>query len=789
MLNKQNRWVDFPIIFFLITVEWCAVSRLVVTDWTDNLIYIRLLTIIGTFLGGLFGYSKFSSRTSGWLIGIYSLVCVPWLVLTTLPQDIELHERLASMWGRLSVSFSDFVNNKPVYDPILFYSFMTTLYWVTGILNGYHLIRYAKPWISIGITIITALVIEYYDTTQSIHSLYTFLLLFFTLLFIGRIYHIHLYQEWKDLRVKPDSEFGFYLGRTIAIGGFFLILLAWNLPGIIQTFSDTNTVRSVLSERWDEIRNRLSNAFTSLGNRPRLTAFIYSDQMKLGSSSSLSESIIFRAEIDSAIPWEESMAGRFYWQARSYDYYENGEWLTTGTEKEKVNPDKSFYSNYEWIGREIYQLTIYPAQPLEGTIYSPAYPIHVSRPINAIIRPYPDDTYDIIGMTANPPMRAGDFYKLKTSVSAPTVNQLAKAGTDYPTWITETYLQLPENLPQRMKLLAESISKDNETPFDKAVAVTTYLRSEITYQESIPTSPPDVEPLDWFLFDYKAGFCNYYASAEVILLRLMGVPARLAVGYAEGSPNQQRTTFIVRQKDSHAWPEVYFPRIGWVEFEPTTSQPLFEFPEEPTPEDLNSYQPDNIIQPSPPPMPTADLNTPYDNFEPDSGTNWSKILLIMGFILAGFLLLGIPIYWYWVQKKKYKITSIPVLISENLKSRGQVPPKWLTRWSNYDRKLPIERQFSLFKYILRIAGIRTQSQLTPTEQIELLINQIPPVKEPALHFLEMYHTVLYSPNQQDLCGNTTLVWKILFQVIMARISTFLFIQEKTSTNPKRLPKG
>ena len=788
MPNKPERWVDFPVIFLLITVQWCAVSRLVITEWTDNLIYIRLLAMIGILLGGLFGYSRFSSRTSFWLLSIYSLICVPWLLITTLPQEIELLERLASLWGRLTVSLNEFASNKPVYDPILFYSFMAALFWLASLLNGYHLIRYAKPWIPIAITIITALVIEYYDTVQSIHSLYIFLLLFFVLLLIGRIYHIHLYKEWRSQRVKPDSDFGFYLSRTIAIGGFFLILMTWNLPGLIHTFSDINTFRSGFIEKWNDLRNRLSNAFTSLGNRPRLTAFVYSDQMRLGSSASLSESVIFRVEIDSSRPWEESMAGRFYWQARSYDYYDNGEWRTTGTERDKANPDKRLSSPTEWLGREIFDLTIYPAQPLEGTIYSPSYPVYVSRPVIAIIRPYPDDSYDIVGLTANPPMRAGDFYKLKTSVSAPTAQQLASAGEEYPAWITAAYLQLPDNLSERMKALAESLSKDKNTPFEKAVVVTNYLRSEITYQESVPTPPAEIEPLDWFLFDYKAGFCNYYASAEVILLRIMGIPARIAVGYAEGSPNQQRTTFIVREKDSHAWPEVYFPNIGWVEFEPTTSQPFFEFPEERIPADTTGYNPNNLVQPSPPPMPTPDMEAQLNKFQLKPKINWARIWLFTVLILALIILIGLPASWYWQQSKKYQTTSVAIIIVENLKNKGRIPPKWIIRWANYDRLLAVERQFSLMKYILIVAGIKTKSQLTPREQVELLIDRFPQVEQPALQFLEIYNTVIYSPNPQNLVGKASLPLIIFFRVLIARVSKLLITQEESSANPEYIQK-
>jgi len=115
------------------------------------------------------------------------------------------------------------------------------------------------------------------------------------------------------------------------------------------------------------------------------------------------------------------------------------------------------------------------------------------------------------------------------------------------------------------------------------------LRKNIDYSESVPPIPADQELIDWFLFDIRQGFCNYYASAEIIMLRSLGIPARLSVGYAQGEPIEDMSdAYLVRQRDAHAWPEVYFPSIGWVEFEPTASQPDISRLEGSDDEDQNS---------------------------------------------------------------------------------------------------------------------------------------------------------------------------------------------------------
>jgi len=81
---------------------------------------------------------------------------------------------------------------------------------------------------------------------------------------------------------------------------------------------------------------------------------------------------------------------------------------------------------------------------------------------------------------------------------------------------------------------------------------------------------------DYFLFDLKKGYCDYYATAMVVLARASGVPARFVSGYASGSYDAPNAQYIVRELHAHSWAEVFFPGIGWIEFEPTASQPEIE---------------------------------------------------------------------------------------------------------------------------------------------------------------------------------------------------------------------
>ncbi|HXJ06819.1 MAG TPA: DUF3488 and transglutaminase-like domain-containing protein [Candidatus Acidoferrum sp.] len=151
----------------------------------------------------------------------------------------------------------------------------------------------------------------------------------------------------------------------------------------------------------------------------------------------------------------------------------------------------------------------------------------------------------------------------------PAVNaaRLRAASAEYPEEIRATYLQLPR-LDPRIPVLAKLITERSETPFDKTITVENYLRSRFTYTLNL-TGKPGNDALAHFLFETRAGHCEYFASAMAIMLRTLGIPTREVNGFLPGEYNDLGGDYIVRASDAHSWVEVYFPGTGWMTFDPT----------------------------------------------------------------------------------------------------------------------------------------------------------------------------------------------------------------------------
>lgn len=216
---------------------------------------------------------------------------------------------------------------------------------------------------------------------------------------------------------------------------------------------------------------------------------------------------------------------------------------------------------------------------------------------------------DITAIRATGPLPRNSQYSAVSLVSNATPDQLRAAGTAYETWVTDRYLSRPATLPQRVQDLAQSIvdSANATNPYDEGKAIESYLRTTYAYNTNIGQPPSGVDLLDWFLFTKKEGYCEYYAGAMTMMMRSLGIPTRLASGYAPGSYDAKTGAYIVRESSAHAWPEVYFPGYGWIQFEPTPSQAVITTEVQGTPA---------------PAVPTPDLTpaaTPSPNTPRDQG--------------------------------------------------------------------------------------------------------------------------------------------------------------------------
>jgi len=169
----------------------------------------------------------------------------------------------------------------------------------------------------------------------------------------------------------------------------------------------------------------------------------------------------------------------------------------------------------------------------------------------------------------------GQQYRVTRLDIEPTPAQL-RAADQVPPQLAP-FLELPEEMPQIIADTAAAVTAGTTTRYDAAVAIQAYLRgAEFDYS----TEAPVEEGYDGGGFDViarfletKAGYCVHFASTMAVLARQVGIPARISIGYTQGTPTEERVDGVQRVQvdshDLHSWPELYFEGVGWVPFEPT----------------------------------------------------------------------------------------------------------------------------------------------------------------------------------------------------------------------------
>lgn len=139
--------------------------------------------------------------------------------------------------------------------------------------------------------------------------------------------------------------------------------------------------------------------------------------------------------------------------------------------------------------------------------------------------------------------------------------------------VVAQYAQQPI-ITDRVADVAARVTAGADSDFERILALEEWMGANTTYSLDAPLSPGGVDVVDHFLFDSKEGWCEQIASSLVVMARSVGVPARLVTGYAPGEWDSTGGRFVVRERDAHAWTEVWFPDSGWVPFDPTASVPL-----------------------------------------------------------------------------------------------------------------------------------------------------------------------------------------------------------------------
>lgn len=754
-----RKW-DWVSAFLLIFALFFATARLVATDWTDQLLRLQWLALLAATFGLALGHSIFPRWLAALFGTLYGVFFVPWQLGRTILESLTFKERLINLWGRLLFSSNQWLQRENVEDPILFLAMAAIILWVLSIYSGYALSRHRDPWrasLPMGALMV---VLHTYDAQVVSRVWYLASYIFFTLLLVSRVHLLEQREKWRASRTVMPVYIGSDMLRATFLAAGALVLLAWVTPTLAASGNPAQIAWDSITRPWREFRREFGRAFFSLEGATLRVNDFYGESLPLGRGNALTSNIVLSAEV----PQVNLAPARYYWRDRVYDIYENGGWRISFAAEERIRAEENELIFQQMLGRTLNTIQITTGRSIR-LIHTPTQPIALSRTADFSYAPNADGSWDIVALQAPVVIRSGESYAVEAYLTTATVTELQAAGTDYPDWVTERYLQVPQEITERTLQLAQDLAEGQDGPYEIATTITQWLRANIEYVDSVRAPPGDVEPIDWMLFDLEQAFCNYYATAEIMMLRSLGIPARLAVGYAQGEESesnlllsvdtekedileglvQDSRYFTVRQSDAHAWPEVYFPGIGWVEFEPTGNQAALL-----RPIGGASAEEDSALDAEAAEQQGAEALA----FEEDQAMLAARLAeeeaiavaqsqRMTSLIIIGLAALLLAIAFLWRRYRLRGGNSIPVLLERGMQQINIQPPRSVRQWARYSRLEPLPQAYMEINSALRRMGAAPLAGDTPSERTTALSAKLPQLESLLAELSERYQLSLY----------------------------------------------
>ena len=584
MTLLQQKASFYQLSVWLVLIGVALVAALGIAESVVNIETGRIvmMTLLALFFGSLVVRAKLPT----WL-GFLSVTClgIEYLLLTWANVGAAIGGAIGSLLGLSGGSFYGnlievnqslqalvirmgnwwlTLDNPSIIDPLIPQLFWGLAIWLASAFMAWSVWKhYQAMWAILPIGILLGIAAFFSQ------SLYNQMALYLLLAFVLQASSQGLKRQtgWENHQIDFAGALSQDLAMVVVPLSIAIVGVAFIIPSV-----SINEIAQNISNlfRWNNARTEAvassfglktsSNPFTRAGlvGLPR--------SHLLGNSPELSQHVVMSIQTGELAPMpyieEESIdAPRHYWQSAIYDRYITTGWRLSEADAAALEPETPLHAPFG-PGREVRQV-VKRGDSASDLLHTSGLPISVDLPVVVNYRANGDWAVATVD---------GDTYIATSWKVEPEPDDLYAAGQDYPPEIVRPYLQLPNDFPDRVRNLALDITATAPTPFDKALALEAYLR-QFPYNLNVGKPPSGADVAEYFLFELREGYCDYYATSMTVMARAIGLPARFVIGYINGYYDVESAAYRVTEADAHSWVQIYFPEVGWVDFEPTGGRP------------------------------------------------------------------------------------------------------------------------------------------------------------------------------------------------------------------------
>lgn len=620
VLSPREGWVSLALLMVMLVTVAVAVDD---ADWAGLGPGVGRQTgflPICAVLAGLIGYVLAKSRLGAALAHMVGAVLGSVFLLVAVSGSISAEPALADRLRALAESTEVFYYDLVVLgirssETSVFLLLLGTLLWAVGQFAAFNIFRRGRAMPAVVAAGLALLI----NMSITVRLQYLHLILFSAaaMLLLVRLNLLVQQEGWRRRWIGDTGQVSGLFMR----GGIAFVLLT--LTGSIALAATASS--APLANAWrnadDQLLNigaevnRLVGGVTGASRGP--SGLFSSSQTIRGVWESSSDVVFTATSTD-----DEGQ----YWRGAVYDHFDGFTWQQLGRTRLDVPGGadllaESFDSVLEEPGLKRVTLTVTSVDLAGGTLLSPETPLVVDRDAEVLTN---EEGGPLVAIDLRDAIDPGESYTVTSIVPDPdsddlvTAADLAAAGVEYPSW-TRRFIEIrPGSIGDLTYETADQIVSllpaDERDPYHVADAMQSFLYRDggFQYRTDVRGLCGREKVVDCFLTT-RVGYCEYFATAMVMLLRTQQIPARLAMGYLPGRELEEGSWEVARSA-AHAWVEVYFPSYGWIKFDPTPGNA--ENGQEPTRLPRGEATPRPDRPPGPIATPRFDLEDPRGDAGP-----------------------------------------------------------------------------------------------------------------------------------------------------------------------------
>ncbi len=572
-LAPPEGWLTLGLVLLLcLSLAWSLDDALLVLgrdELTDFLVWPAVGGVLTAFIGATVGWGRWRTYAVG---AAFAALLTPLLVGGVLiPDGAAPADLFGATAGSAVGAWRDLIVANRLSTPEFGHHLLVLglIVWGSSMFASFVAFGHRRP--VNAVLLIGVLLVANMSLTIRDQLVYLVLFSLAALFLLVRFHTFDEQSDWIRRRIgDPAAISGLYLrGGTVFIavavmGSMLLTSVAASAP-LAGTWNDLGG-RVI---EWSQFLERylpVSGSGRSIGPSFGATANIRG---------------VWTSNADPALTWAPSapLDDPPYLAAAVYDLFELDGWRISPAQEVDRAPDEELLDDtadaLDAAGRREITVTVTPALS-RSIVFTPEMPLRIDEAATVRLvgtdgyfaqleRPTSDTPYTITALIPAPEVDGG-----------PTENRLRAAGRDYPGEISERYGQpaVPAGTfatPESRDLLGGIVARAGDNPYDLAAEMVRTLQdpARFTYDVDVrDMACSDLSIVDCFA-RFQRGYCEYYATTMVMMLRALGIPARFVEGFLAGELDPATGVYQVINADSHAWVQAYFPGYGWIDFDPT----------------------------------------------------------------------------------------------------------------------------------------------------------------------------------------------------------------------------